>query len=98
MSQVLTDEPNFSFEQGVADVGTLPLAEVSSFHYSLPSQIKSQAMNFNFIMTATDGKFFKIVADVTDKLLSKRMDIVVQQGDYATFSFWITRDGSASEL
>ena len=33
-----------------------------------------------FLMEATDGKIFKIMADVTDKLLSKRMDIVVEQG------------------
>jgi len=35
-------------------------------------------------MDATDGKIFKIMADVTDKLLSKRMDIIVQQGKYHT--------------
>lgn len=36
-------------------------------------------MNFEFLMKATDGKIFKIMADVIEKLLSKRMDIVVQQ-------------------
>ena len=39
-----------------------------------------QAMNMKFLMDVTDGKVFKIMADVTEKLLSKRMDIVVQQG------------------
>ncbi|OAA38539.1 cytochrome P450 [Metarhizium rileyi] len=56
VTKVLTDESNFSFEQGVAD-----------------------AMNFDFLMTATDSKIFKIMAEVTSELLSKRMDIVVQQ-------------------
>lgn len=37
-------------------------------------------MNFEFIMSATNGEFLKIMADVTDKLLSKRMDLIVQQG------------------
>jgi hypothetical protein len=41
-----------------------------------------QAMNFEFLLTATDGKIFKIMADMTDKLLSKRMDIVMPQGKY----------------
>lgn len=37
-------------------------------------------MNLEFLLSATDGKLFKIMADMTDKLLSKRMDIIVQQG------------------
>ena len=42
-------------------------------------------MNFEFLLSATDGKIFKIMADVTDKLLSKRMDIIVQQGTHHAF-------------
>lgn len=38
-------------------------------------------MNYEFLMDATDGKIFKVMAELTDKLLSKRMDIVVQQGE-----------------
>jgi hypothetical protein len=37
-------------------------------------------MNFEFLMELTEGKIFKIMADVTDQLLSKRMDTIVQQG------------------
>jgi hypothetical protein len=39
-------------------------------------------MNFQFLLDATNGQIFKIMADVTDKLLSKRMDIIVQQGKH----------------
>lgn len=38
-------------------------------------------MNFEFLMELTQGKIFRIMADVSEKLLSKRMDIIVQQGE-----------------
>lgn len=37
-------------------------------------------MNMQFLLDATNGKIFKIMADVTSGLLSKRMDVVVPQG------------------
>lgn len=42
-------------------------------------------MNMKFLLDATDGKIFKIMAEVTSSLVSKRMDMVVSQGkSYAT--------------
>jgi hypothetical protein len=39
-------------------------------------------MNMQFLLDMTNGTIFKVMADVTDGLLSKRMDIIVQQGKY----------------
>lgn len=46
----------------------------------------ADAMNMQFLLDATQGKIFKIMADVTSALLSKRMDVVVLQVSSIFFS------------
>lgn len=40
-----------------------------------------QALNLNMLLWIADGKFFKIVGEIVEELLSKRIDTVVQQGN-----------------
>ena len=90
VSKVLTDEANFSFEQGVANVSISDLKQPST---DTTQHLTCQAMNMQFLMDMTDSKIFSIMADVTDKLLAKRMDIVVQQGKSDTISKHKERTG-----
>lgn len=52
-------------------------------------------MNMQFLLDATNGKIFKIMADVTSGLLSKRMDIIVKQGKSTQF---LSSTRAAAEL